>query len=122
MLLSTFSDIIGSVTATTDPFSVFLFLHYQASISKRHWVFPLSSQFSCSSRMLVRATSSSFSQYSQHSTLPSSKYLMPNDAGSSLGKKKAVPFPCSVHTSVFLQSLKIQSILLLIFPARTVVH
>lgn len=37
--------------------------------------------------MLVRATSSSFSLYSQCSPLSSSMYLMSNDGGSSLGKK-----------------------------------
>lgn len=56
----------------------------------------------------MRTTSSSFSWYSQHSSLPSSKYLMSNDAGSSLGKKKP-PFPCSEHTPDLLHRLKNQS-------------
>lgn len=105
MLFSTFSSIIGSNKRPI--YNIFLFLSYQLSISKRHWVFLLSSVLF---QLQDVSEGHQLQLFSVFSTFPSALFQAPYVKLCRLfsRKKKTVPFPCSVYTDL-LQRLKEQS-------------
>lgn len=90
----------------------FLFLSYQLNISKRCWVFLLIPVL-----FQLQDVSEDLQLFSVFSTFPSVLFQVPYVKLCRLfaRKKKAVPFPCSVHTPDLLQRLKEQSRLCCLF-------